>query len=132
LRPRSYGWRTTPSCSVATDVAVARTDRAYPFFAEQPSRDDRSFHRKQDDELYLIDFQPGFYNDGLQLPAGLVQGQGIDLLLAELTLPVAGVSNFDELPIPFRAVTADIVTGDAVVLRGGRLGRAIARSGEPF
>jgi hypothetical protein len=96
LRPRSYGWRTTPSCSVATDVAVARTDRAYPFFAEQPSRDDRSFHRKQDDELYLIDFQPGFNNGGLQLPAGLVQGQGIDLLLAELTLPVAGVSNFDE------------------------------------
>jgi NTE family protein len=113
------------------DAELERTvaDIDWPaVFAERPSRDDRSFHRKRDDDLYLVGFQPGFNGDGLELPAGLVQGQGIDLLLAELTLNVAAISDFDALPIPYRAVTADIVTGDAVVLGTGSLSRAIRAS----
>jgi NTE family protein len=97
-------------------------------FAERPSRDDRSFHRKQDDQLYLVNFQPGFNDGGLQLPAGLVQGQGIDLLLTELTVGASAINEFDELPIPYRAITADIVNGEAVVLSRGSLSRAIRAS----
>jgi NTE family protein len=107
---------------------VVRTIAWEDVFADRPARDDRSFHRKQDDELHLVNLRPGFNNGQLQLPAGLVQGQGVDLLLSRLTLAAAGISDFDELPIPFRAVAADIVTGEAVILGQGSLGRAIRAS----
>jgi NTE family protein len=97
-------------------------------FNQQPDRDDRSFHRKRDDRLYLVKQRAGFNNGNLELPMGILQGQDIDLLLTKLTMPVAHVDNFDDFPIPFRAVAADIVTGEAVILDHGALGSAVRAS----
>ena len=41
---------------------------------------------------------------------------------------MAGVKDFDRLPIPFHAVATDIETGRQVVLRSGNLARAIRAS----
>jgi NTE family protein len=95
---------------------------------EQQDRDDRSFHRKQDDELYLVKQRAGFNDGNVELPLGLIQGQSIDLLLGRLMLPVSHVEDFDDLAIPFRAVAADIVTGEAVVLERGSLAGAVRAS----
>ena len=54
----------------------------------------------------------------LDLPSGLSAGQKVSNLLALLTLPAAGVRDFDQLPIPYRAIAADLVTGKQVVLDG--------------
>jgi len=97
-------------------------------FHEAPAREDRSFRRKRDDDLFLVKRTPGFNDGELQLPLGIIQGQDIDLLLNRLTLPVATVDDFDELSIPFRSVAADITTGEAVILARGNLGRAIRSS----
>jgi len=97
-------------------------------FDDLPPRSDRSFRRKRDDDLYLFRFKPGFNDGKLDLPQGLVQGQKIDLELARFVLPVATVSDFDDLMIPFRAVAADIATGEEVVISGGHLGLAIRAS----
>src|SRR6185295_7972175 len=71
----------------------------------------------------------GIGDDGeVKFPAGLVQGQKIDLLLKSFTAAVAQVHDFDQLRIPFRAVAADIVTGDVVTLGEGDLATAIRAS----
>jgi NTE family protein len=91
-------------------------------FQDKVDREDRSFRRKTDDRLWLVEGKLGF-NDGK-----LVQGQKINQLLIALTLPVADIDDFDELAIPYRAVAADIVTGETVVLDSGNLPKAIRAS----
>ncbi|MGB5580630.1 MAG: patatin-like phospholipase family protein, partial [Woeseia sp.] len=46
----------------------------------------------------------------------------------ELTEGSAGITDFDELPIPFRAIASDIVTGERVVLGSGDLTEALRAS----
>lgn len=97
-------------------------------FDDRTQRRERSFRRKRDDDLFLVRQRPGFSGGKLKFPPGVLDGQKIDLMLKRLTLPVAGVHDFDELSIPYRAVAADLETGDAVVLGGGDLALAIRAS----
>jgi len=97
-------------------------------FHDKVDREDRSYRRKTDDKLWLFGAKPGFSEGKLKLPPGLVQGQKIGLLLTSLTLPVAEIKSFDDLPIPFRAIAADIQTGEKVVLDSGDLAKAIRAS----
>ena len=97
-------------------------------FNDVPNRDDRTFHRKRDDDLFLVKQGAGLNNGRIGLPMGLVQGQDIDLFLARVMLPVGHVGNFYDLPIPFNAVAVDMVTGDAVILERGSIAQAIRAS----
>ena len=97
-------------------------------FQDAPPREDLSYRRKQDDVDFPIDFELGLNEGRLQMPKGLIQGQKLSPLLRELTLDVAHVSDFDELPTPFRAVASDIETGESVVLSEGDLTLAIRAS----
>lgn len=97
-------------------------------FADHIPRADRSFRRKRDDDLYLVKNKPGLRGGKLLFPPGILDGHGIDLLLKRYTLPVVTVRDFDDLSIPYRAVAADIVTGDPVVLDRGDLALAMRAS----
>lgn len=98
-------------------------------FSDDAPREDRSFRRKRDDDLYLIKAKPGISDDGeLKFPTGAIQGQKFDLALRELTLPVTAITDFDKLHIPFRAVASDIGTGKSVVIRSGDLATAMRAS----
>jgi len=97
-------------------------------FLEDAPRAVKSFRRKREDDQFLVKQRPGFNNWDFQLPIGIVQGQVIDLIVAKNTLPAAGVRDFDRLPIPFRAVAADIATGEAVILGAGDFARALRAS----
>jgi len=97
-------------------------------FDDNIDRENRSFRRKDEDRLWLINRKPGFNDGKIDLPPGLVQGQKISNLLTALTLHVADVDDFDDLGIPFRALAADIRTGDKVVLGSGSLAKAIHAS----
>jgi NTE family protein len=97
-------------------------------FADQIPRRDRSFHRKRDDDLYLVKHKPGLRDGRLRFPPGILDGQRIDLLLKRLSLPMTTVRDFDSLAVPYRAVAADIVTGEAVVLDHGDLALAMRSS----
>jgi len=59
------------------------------------------------------------------LPAGINRGQTLALLLSGETAAYSGVRNFNDLPIPFRCVATDLVSGDAFVLRDGDLPKAL-------
>lgn len=97
-------------------------------FNDSPPRPDRSFHRKRDDDLYMVKPRLGFSDGQVKFPLALIHGQKFDLQLNRLTLHAANVHDFNQLPIPFRAVASDIETGKEVVLQSGNLARAIRAS----
>lgn len=96
------------------------------FRGEAPRRS-LSYRRKEDDLRY-IDFDAGLRNGRIVLPRGAVASPVLDFLLRSKTLGVAAIDDFDHLPIPFRAVAADLASGEEVVLASGELSRAIRAS----
>jgi NTE family protein len=86
-----------------------------------------SFRRKQDRRNLLINAHLGLKH-GLTGPNGLNPGQGVGLLLDRIAFPESGISNFDDLPIPFRCVATDMQSGETVVLRDGPLAQAVRAS----
>jgi NTE family protein len=95
---------------------------------DKPGREQLAFRRKDDDLRYLPDIELGLGRGGLRWPTGLRSGQKLNFLLRHLTLPVRTVNDFDQLPIPFRAVATDIGNGQMVVLDRGDLARALRAS----
>ena len=95
---------------------------------DSPPRRQQAFVRKREDDAFLLGNRVGFNNWGVQIPAGAIQGQKIDLLLKHLTLPTWRTNNFDQLKIPYRAIAADLVTGEAVSQSSGSLATAIRAS----
>jgi NTE family protein len=62
---------------------------------------------------------------GLSLPAGINSGQSLVGLLSRETAAYWDVQRFDDLPIPFRCVATDLLSGNAFVFREGRLPQAL-------
>jgi len=95
---------------------------------DKPPRDERSMRRKEDDLRLLGGVEVGLSNGKIAFPQGLIQGQKLEMLLRRLLLPTWQVRDFDHLPIPFRAIATDIVSGEKVVFAQGDLALAIRAS----
>ena len=93
----------------------------------EPTYSELSYRRKQDRRNYQIDAALGLKH-GLKGPNGFNPGHGIGLLLDRIAFPESGISSFDDLPIPFRCVATDMLSGDRVVLRDGSLAGAVRAS----
>ena len=70
----------------------------------------------------------GVKNGKVITPSGLANTSAIDDLLRTYVAQARMVPNFDELPIPYRAVATDMVTGKMVVLDHGDLALAMRAS----
>ena len=70
----------------------------------------------------------GFDKTGVALGEGVFSGQNILTLFTKLTLHSLSTRDFDKFPVPFRAVAADIVTGEKVVFSKGSLAEAMRAS----
>jgi len=97
-------------------------------FKDKPPPSELTFRRKQDAADYLINFDLGYRDGKFTIPKGLLQGQNLNLILKSLLLHTEGIEDFSRLNIPFRAVAADIETGEAVILERGELVKAIRAS----
>ena len=86
-----------------------------------------SYRRKQDRRDFLINAPLGLKH-GLNGPNGINPGQGVGLLLDRIAFPESGIASFDDLPIPFRCVATDMLSGEGVVLRDGSLAQAVRAS----
>ncbi len=95
-------------------------------FSDTPPRELWSYQKKRDSSKYILNVS--FNRKGFVMPQGLTSGQKISNLMAFLTLSVSDIHDFDNLPIPYRAVAADIVTGEEVVLDHGSLAEAMRAS----
>ena len=98
-------------------------------FDDQLPREELDYNRKDDDFRYLFDLGVGFrVRGGIVIPTGLLAGIQVEGLLRENTIHVTGIDDFDDFPIPFRAVAADIERGESYVLERGDLARSIRAS----
>ena len=109
-------------------AAMVRSLNWQEAFRDQPPRQDLTLRRKEEDENFLVHFRIGVRNWHLVLPQGLIEGQSLTELLRRLTLPVARITNFNDLPTPFRAVATDLATGKEVVMSWGDLTSAMRAS----
>ena len=113
---------------IATLEGVIRDTDWRAVFEDTPPRAEVSVRRKADDYRGFAEGEFGVGRDGIRLPKGVVAGVAIESFLRRLTATVSDVHDFSRLPIPFRAVATDIVTGDAVLLDAGNLSRAMRAS----
>ena len=97
-------------------------------FSDRPPRDEISSRRKEDDYKTLFAPEYGIKDGGLVLPKGIISGVSIESYFRGLTAMAGGIDDFSKLPIPFRAVAADIETGEAVVLARGSVAQAMRAS----
>src|SRR5882757_454169 len=86
--------------------------------------EDLSFRRKEDQRAYPNSLIFGLRH-GLSVPAGLNAGHQIGLLIDRVALPYYGLPTFDELPVPFRCVATDLVSGKPHVFKDGSLAVAL-------
>ncbi|HJS36777.1 MAG TPA: patatin-like phospholipase family protein [Burkholderiales bacterium] len=97
-------------------------------FSDRPPRAEVAIQRKIEDYKTLFAPEYGVSGSGLALPKGVLAGVSIESFLRRLVDPAIGTTDFQKLPIPFRAVAADIETGEAVVLGHGSLSQAMRAS----
>ncbi|MBV8308345.1 MAG: patatin-like phospholipase family protein, partial [Gammaproteobacteria bacterium] len=117
------------SCLSARDIEKIMTSINWQdAFRDRPPREDLDLRRKEEDETFLVKYHFGLRDGHLVVPKGLIQGQKLTETLRRLTLPVARIGNFDELPTPFRAVATDLESGDSVVMGSGDLTSAMRAS----
>ncbi len=88
-------------------------------------RQDLSFRRKQDDLDFLVKYRVGIQDGQTQGPTGLVSTGKLAWLLGGATLDAKEIDDFDQLPVAFRAVALDMLTGEEVDLASGSLDQAI-------
>ena len=97
-------------------------------FNDRHRRADLSFRRKREVRDILLDARLGIVDGKPALPRGVLGGQRLFATVQEILAPWRATENFDKLPIPFRAVATDIVTGNAVVMGSGNLSTAVFAS----
>lgn len=86
--------------------------------------EDLTFRRKEDARQIPSAITIGLKH-GPTLPPGLNAGQQVNLLIDRETLPYSNVRSFDDLPIPFRCVSTELISGKAHVFRSGSLSDAM-------
>lgn len=107
---------------------ISETDLS-ALFDDSPPRDEITQHIKRDDYRPLFDFTLG-YNDGIRLPSGASAGYKFELFLKGLIGSGASVSDmdFDDLPVPYRAIATDLESGEMKVFSRGELSRVMRAS----
>ncbi|BDD01502.1 patatin-like phospholipase family protein [Persicobacter psychrovividus] len=106
--------------------SLARVTPWTKILADQIDRTNLNIEEREN--YYRTFIQLNFDKNGVQLPGGLVAGQSVTNLLNELCVPVYNIQDWSKLPIPFKCVATDIVTGKAVVLDHGYLPDALRAS----
>lgn len=118
----------------ATGMSVARMEQLVrsldwsQMFSDMPPRPDLSLRRKDYIAQFPLPFQLGLRDGEVQVFRGAISGANLELWLHDQTRQDDNLGSFDELPIPFRAVATDMVTGEQKVFRYGPLYEAIRAS----
>lgn len=113
--------------SVPEMETILKTISTELLFKEDPPRQERSMRRKEDDYSILLTREVGLDNGKVKFGKGIVSGVQLETVLRQLT-KAKGHYQFDSLPIPYRAVATDLVTGKAVVFHEGELANVMRAS----
>mgnify|MGYP002638823032 FL=1 len=91
--------------------------------SDLPMRDDLPLDEKKPFDEYILSLPMDGIIPGL--PKGLKTGQLILNYINKLTWNVAGIHDFEELPIPYFCVATKLETGDTMVIHSGDLALAM-------
>jgi len=94
----------------------------------QGRRDLEPIEQKRSGPTYSNEFELGITPDGIMVPSGLVNTSNVEDLLRVYVARARLETNFDKLPIPYRAVATDMVSSSMVVLKEGDLATAMRAS----
>jgi NTE family protein len=94
----------------------------------QGRRDRMPIKRKLATLSYTLPLEVGLSRSGVRMPGGLIVTQEIEQFIRTLVAPFRYTEDFDDLPIPFRAIATDMVAGQVVVLDKGDLSEAMRAS----
>ncbi|MBO9715945.1 MAG: patatin-like phospholipase family protein [Pseudoxanthomonas sp.] len=97
-------------------------------FDDSIPREERSYRRKQDDRDGVATLGVGINRGKVNVSPGVLQGERILSMFERKTLAVSTISDFDRLPIPFRATGTDLNTGESVEIGHGSLAEAMRAS----
>ncbi len=90
---------------------------------DSPQREELPFIEKKKTGMYQLSVGLKGYQP--TAPSGMIYGQNVQMEFLLKTAPYEDVTNFDNLPIPFRCVAVDLVTGKEEVLKNGSLSKAM-------
>lgn len=99
-------------------------------FDDNPPRPNITQHIRRNDYLPLFDISVGYTGNEFRLPSGASAGYKFELFLKELIGTTASIANvqFDDLPIPYRAVATDLESGNSAVFSQGQLSKVMRAS----
>ena len=94
---------------------------------DRPPRDELNYRRREDDLLVSSRLELSGGRDGLTLPVGAFSSLQVERLLRQVA-PAGVLHKVEELPLVFRAVATDMLTGEMVIPRGVSLFTAMRAS----
>ncbi|HCE1973177.1 TPA: patatin-like phospholipase family protein [Vibrio parahaemolyticus] len=97
-------------------------------YRDRVDRSQRRVRDKEYEDRYQITTDLGLRFGEVRAPTGVVQGQNMLRVLRETTGNLGRFDSFDELAIPYRSVTTDILELDEVVIGNGYLVDAMMAS----
>ncbi|MBL4660761.1 MAG: patatin-like phospholipase family protein [Alcanivoracaceae bacterium] len=96
-------------------------------FRPTADRKKQQYSAKQADKNYFVDLELGLSKSGPKSAKGFVGGQQLMLELQRIVGSIK-TQNFNDYPIPFRAVTTDLNTAEPYVIDHGDLAMAMRAS----
>lgn len=84
------------------------------------------FEEKYEYRRYL--FGIPIRNYEFKLPSGVIEGQQLEKFFADVMWPLPYQENFDSLPIPFRCMSVDLISGKTIEFNSGSLAESIRAS----
>jgi NTE family protein len=88
----------------------------------------RTLFMEEKDEAQKYILELPWINHRFQLSTGLLEGQEVWLKFSELFFPVYNVKDFSRFNIPFRCISTDVGSGEAVVMTNGEISSAVRSS----
>ncbi|MEC6823173.1 patatin-like phospholipase family protein [Photobacterium piscicola] len=98
-------------------------------YIDRASRNDLSLRRKKQGDTYQLHTDLGLdINGEFKSRPGAFQGQGLAVILRQLTVNLPALKTFDQLAIPYRSVATDITKVTPVIIDSGNLATAMQAS----
>ncbi len=85
-------------------------------------------YRRKLDDLRFMGVEFGFKDWRILYSPGMAYGQKLNNVLETFSLNSTGITDFDQLNIPYRAIATDLPSGKSVALKSGNLALAMRAS----
>lgn len=112
--------------SAETIEQIIREQDWDAFISDEQERKYISYEEKLFGDKYLHSL--AFDDKLFSFSKSLNSSFNIDLMMNKLFAPVAHITDFSQLPIPFLCIGTNLLTGEPVVLKKGNLARAVRAS----